>query len=237
MLTRINHSSLSETSTERESLEASKVATKAVIHERSQELSQEIHQEQTDNYVLDAQGWCPQVQQLPSPNFGPRPVGMPVSLLVIHNISLPVGQYAHNYIADLFLNRLDCSADESFADLKGLQVSSHFLIRRTGEIQQFVSAFERAWHAGVSHFQGRDGCNDFSIGIELEGSDNAPFENEQYTSLVTLSQTLLRHFPIAHIAGHEEIAPGRKTDPGPYFDWLRYQKALGSWYWEAPTSP
>lgn len=207
------------------------------VNQAAKESTNEHAQKTAGHWSLDSQAWCPQVQQLPSPNFGPRPVGMPVSLLVIHNVSLPVGQFTHNYIADLFLNTLDCSAHESFSDLKGLQVSSHFLIRRNGLVQQFVSGFDRAWHAGVSHFQGRDGCNDFSIGIELEGSDHLPFEDAQYTSLVKLSQTLLQYFPISHIAGHEEIAPGRKTDPGPYFDWLRYQKALGQWHWEAPTSP
>jgi AmpD protein len=180
-------------------------------------------------YLIDAQGWCPQVPQLPSPNFGSRPAQTCISLLVIHNISLPAGQFETPYIVELFQNSLDCDAHPSFADLRGLKVSSHFLIRRNGLIQQFVSVFERAWHAGLSQFQGRDGCNDFSIGIELEGSDDVPFEDAQYASLQQLSTALIQQFPIEHIVGHAEIAPGRKTDPGPDFDWLRYRLALGDW--------
>jgi AmpD protein len=185
--------------------------------------------EPDDFWQIDAQGWCQQVQQLPSPNFGVRPAQTAISMLVIHNISLPVGKFGGNYVAELFQNTLKCDAHPSFASLKGLQVSSHFLIQRDGTVQQFVSVLDRAWHAGVSHFQGRDGCNDFSIGIELEGSDHCPFESLQYASLIKLSQTLISHFPIEHILGHEEIAPGRKTDPGPHFEWLRYQQALGGW--------
>lgn len=177
-------------------------------------------------WQIDERGWCPQVPHLPSPNFGVRPAQTEVSMLVIHNISLPLGEFGGSYIAELFQNTLNCDAHPSFASLHGLQVSSHFLIQRDGKVQQFVSAHDRAWHAGVSHFQGRDGCNDFSIGIELEGSDNCPFESLQYASLIRLSQTLISHFPIEHILGHEEIAPGRKTDPGPHFDWFRYQQGL-----------
>nr|WP_314862774.1 1,6-anhydro-N-acetylmuramyl-L-alanine amidase AmpD [uncultured Undibacterium sp.] len=185
---------------------------------------------QADAWDMDAQGWCLQVQPLASPNFGQRPAQMAISMLVIHNISLPLGQFGSNYIAELFQNTLNCDAHSSFASLRGLQVSSHFLILRDGRVQQFVSALDRAWHAGISHFQGREGCNDFSIGIELEGCDSQPFEDAQYMSLLKLSQALLRHFPIEHIVGHDEIAPGRKTDPGPYFDWARYQQALGAWH-------
>ena len=148
---------------------------------------------------------------------------------MIHNISLPAGQFETPYIVELFQNSLDCDAHPSFADLRDLKVSSHFLIRRNGLIQQFVSVLERAWHAGLSQFQGRDGCNDFSIGIELEGTDDVPFEDAQYASLQQLSAALIQQFPIEHIVGHAEIAPGRKTDPGPYFDWLRYRLALGAW--------
>jgi AmpD protein len=184
---------------------------------------------QADPWEVDAQGWCLQVQQLVSPNFGKRPEGTAISMLVIHNISLPMGKFGSNYIVELFQNTLNCEAHPSFSSLKGLQVSSHFLILRDGHVQQFVSVLDRAWHAGLSHFQGRDGCNDFSIGIELEGCDSQPFEDAQYVSLLKLSQALLCHFPIEHIVGHEEIAPGRKTDPGPYFDWARYQQALGAW--------
>ncbi|MFZ6798760.1 1,6-anhydro-N-acetylmuramyl-L-alanine amidase AmpD [Undibacterium sp. Di24W] len=184
---------------------------------------------QADAWEMDGQGWCLQVQQLVSPNFGKRPEQMAISMLVIHNISLPVGQFGNNYIEELFQNTLNCDAHTSFASLRDLRVSSHFLILRDGRVQQFVSVLDRAWHAGLSHFQGRDGCNDFSIGIELEGCDSQPFEDAQYMSLLKLSQALLRHSPIEHIVGHEEIAPGRKTDPGPYFDWARFQQALGAW--------
>lgn len=180
-------------------------------------------------FEIDAQGWCSHAQQLPSPNFDSRPKATTISMLVIHNISLPAGQFEGNYIADLFLNSLDCDAHPSFHDLQALKVSSHFLIRRDGAIQQFVSVHDRAWHAGKSNFQGREGCNDFSIGIELEGSDDKPFEETQYVSLDQLSTTLIQCFPIEHIVGHEEIAPGRKTDPGPYFDWLRFRLTLGAW--------
>ncbi|MBC3874733.1 1,6-anhydro-N-acetylmuramyl-L-alanine amidase AmpD [Undibacterium sp. LX15W] len=178
---------------------------------------------------MDAQSWCAQAQAVISPNFGPRPLGMAVDLLVIHNISLPLAEFGGDYILDLFQNRLDYDAHPSFASLRGVQVSSHFLIRRDGQILQFVAGSSRAWHAGVSHFQGRDGCNDFSIGIELEGCDTCAFTDAQYLSLTHLSNCLMRYFPLQHIVGHHEIAPGRKTDPGPYFDWLRYQRNLPGW--------
>ena len=183
-------------------------------------------QGKTAHWQINPQGWCEQVQQLKSPNFSARPVQIDISLLVIHNISLPLGQFDGNLISDLFLNRLDCDADPSFHSLRGLQVSSHFLIRRDGCVIQFVSTLDKAWHAGISSFQGREACNDFSIGIELEGCDFLSFENAQYSSLSLLSRTLISSFPIKHIVGHNEIAPDRKTDPGPHFDWLRFEQNL-----------
>ena len=175
---------------------------------------------------IDEEGWCEQAVRLESPNFNARPVQGDISLLVIHNISLPAGQFGGRSIVELFQNCLDCSAHESFESLRAVNVSSHFLIRRDGTLLQFVSTLERAWHAGVSSFGGREACNDFSIGIELEGTDDLPFEPAQYASLDLLTVTLLNRFAITHIVGHDEIAPGRKTDPGPCFDWALYQQGL-----------
>lgn len=180
-------------------------------------------------WEFDDLGWCQCAEVQRSPNFGVRPQGMKVDLLVIHNISLPVGEFGGDHIIHLFQNRLDYEAHPSFDSLRGVQVSSHFLIRRDGRLVQFVSVFDRAWHAGVSHFKGRDGCNDFSVGIELEGCDTAPFSDAQYQSLFTLSSSLMGVFPLSDIAGHQEIAPGRKTDPGPFFEWTRYQRHLPGW--------
>lgn len=179
--------------------------------------------------AIDAQGWSPQALVRPSPNYGARPESTEISLLVIHNISLPVGEYGQDNISALFQNRLDCDAHPDFASLRDLKVSSHFLIRRDGQLLQYVSCLQRAWHAGVSELFGRHGCNDFSIGIELEGCDTESFEAAQYQTLTRLTLALLQHYPITHIAGHSEIAPGRKTDPGPYFDWSAYLAALPGW--------
>ncbi|GAB4121311.1 MAG: 1,6-anhydro-N-acetylmuramyl-L-alanine amidase AmpD [Sideroxydans sp.] len=165
---------------------------------------------------------------MPSPNFDRRPPGTPVSLLVIHSISLPPDQFGGPDVCRLFTNTLDCSAHPYYAQLQGLRVSAHFLIRRDGQIIQFVSCRQRAWHAGVSQWQGRERCNDFSIGIELEGCDSVPFETVQYRELIRLTRLLRRHYPLRDIAGHADIAPGRKTDPGQYFDWARYRAGLGS---------
>ena len=177
-------------------------------------------------FHIDADGWCPQALHQPSPNFDVRPDDMPVELLVIHNISLPPREFGGPYIADLFCNRLDCDLHPYFDQLRQLRVSAHFLIRRDGEVVQFVSANDRAWHAGLSSFQGRARCNDFSIGIELEGSDFDPFEDAQYPALAGLTRALCRRYPIRHVSGHEHIAPGRKTDPGPFFDWAAYRSRL-----------
>lgn len=180
------------------------------------------------NLDFDAQGWCKQAQILLSPNFTERPADTQVDLLVIHNMSLPEADFSGDYILDLFQNQLDCDAHPSFADLRGLEVSSHFVIRRDGQLFQFVSCLARAWHAGLSSFQGREKCNDYSIGIELEGCDTCPFTDAQYASLSLLTLSLLQHFPIQHIVGHNEIAPGRKTDPGPFFEWPRFQQSISN---------
>ncbi|WP_151445426.1 1,6-anhydro-N-acetylmuramyl-L-alanine amidase AmpD [Lacisediminimonas profundi] len=171
-------------------------------------------------------GWCRQAQRLPSPNFDPRPPGAVIDLLVVHNISLPPDEFGGHYIEDLFLNRLDCDLHPYFDRLRGLRVSSHFLITREGALLQFVSANERAWHAGVSVFEGRERCNDFSIGVELEGSDFRPFADSQYRTLAALAIALAHRYPLRHVAGHEHIAPGRKTDPGPCFDWQHLRMLL-----------
>ncbi len=181
--------------------------------------------------VLDARGWLApnaNVARQPSPNFNERPQDTAVSLLVIHNITLPPGQFGTPYIADLFLNQLDLTADPWFSNVEGLKVSAHFVIDRLGQITQFVSCDERAWHAGVSSFDGREQCNDFSIGIELEGTDDVPFEDVQYERLAALTQCLRDRYPLTAATGHSDIAPGRKTDPGPHFDWLRF-RTLAQW--------
>jgi AmpD protein len=179
-------------------------------------------------FHIGQDGWCAEAVREPSPNFDARPEGVALDLLVIHNISLPPGQFGGPYIADLFRNRLDFDAHPYFDQLRSLRVSAHFLIRRDGEVLQFVSANDRAWHAGASNFCGRERCNDFSIGIELEGTDFDPFEAAQYDTLAALTVALQARYRLADVTGHEHIAPGRKTDPGPFFDWSRYQVTLQS---------
>lgn len=176
---------------------------------------------------FDPGGWLSGVRRIASPNYDARPARTEVSLLVIHSISLPPNEFGGPGIRQLFTNTLDCSAHPYYAQLEGVRVSSHFLIGRDGVITQFVPCGSRAWHAGVSVWQGRTRCNDYSIGIELEGCDTMPFESAQYSALVRLTRRLRRKYPIRHIAGHAEIAPGRKTDPGPTFDWARYFSLLG----------
>ncbi|AIY43588.1 N-acetylmuramoyl-L-alanine amidase [Collimonas arenae] len=179
-------------------------------------------------FEVGADGWCrpDEVVRQSSPNCDARPDGNVIDLLVIHNISLPPGQFGGSYIADLFGNRLAYDAHPYFEQLRPLRVSSHFLILRDGGVIQFVSANERAWHAGASSFDGRERCNDFSIGIELEGTDFEKFSEMQYGALAALTYALLLRYPLAAVAGHEHIAAGRKTDPGPFFDWTQYQQAL-----------
>ncbi len=174
-------------------------------------------------FQIDAAGWAVGAQHLPSPNFDARVEGTEIALLVIHNISLPPGQFGGPFIADLFLNQLDYEADPYFDQLRPLRVSAHFLIRRDGTVMQFVSANDRAWHAGASSFCGQERCNDFSIGIELEGTDFEAFADEQYAALAALTVALKAAYPLLHVTGHEHIAPGRKTDPGPFFDWAGYE--------------
>ena len=174
--------------------------------------------------VIDEQGWAEQVLHMPSPNFDERAEGVAIDLLVVHNISLPPGEFGGPYIGDLFLNRLDYDAHPYFDQLRPLRVSAHFLIRRDGQIIQFVSARNRAWHAGVSVFCEKERCNDFSIGIELEGTDDQVFELPQYEALAALTVALQVAYPLRNVAGHEHIAPDRKTDPGPFFDWQLYRR-------------
>lgn len=177
---------------------------------------------------IGADGWLiGGARRADSPHFDDRPNGASIDLCVIHNISLPAGVYGGDAIESLFLGTLDCSRHESFSDLQGLRVSSHFLIRRDGEIVQFVSTLARAWHAGVSQFMGRSACNDFSVGIELEGCDADGFEPIQMAQLADLLAALKSFAPsLQWIAGHSEIAPGRKTDPGPHFSWRDLERRL-----------
>ncbi|MBW0149480.1 1,6-anhydro-N-acetylmuramyl-L-alanine amidase AmpD [Marinobacter sp. CAU 1620] len=172
---------------------------------------------------LPAARWCP------SPNFGPRPEGAAISLLVVHNISLPPGQFGGPEIEEFFCNRLDHSAHPYFETIAGMQVSAHALIRRDGSLVQFVSLLERAWHAGRSCFKGEEECNDFSIGIELEGTDDIPYSESQYRSLAQLAHVIMLAWPAItaeRLTGHCDIAPGRKTDPGPVFDWPHFRTLL-----------
>lgn len=174
-------------------------------------------------------GRLPSARWCPSPNFGPRPAGSGISLLVVHNISLPPGQYGGPAIEDFFCNRLNPDAHPYFKTLSGTQVSCHVLIRRDGHCVQFVSLLERAWHAGRSVFNGCPECNDYSIGIELEGTDEAPYTEAQYQALASLTSLIIVAWPAItseRLTGHSDIAPGRKTDPGPAFDWTYYRQCL-----------
>lgn len=172
------------------------------------------------------QGWWAGARACPSPNFGPRPAGTALTLVVLHSISLPPGVFGGDGVERLFTNRLDPAAHPSFAGLQGLQVSAHFFIRRDGALHQFVSCEQRAWHAGTSRWRGRDNCNDWSIGIELEGLEGGLFEAAQYRRLAELLVLLRRRYAVQEAVGHEHIAPGRKADPGPGFDWPRLRRAL-----------
>ena len=176
---------------------------------------------------IDPDGYATRVEVVLSPNADERPAGVEVKLLVIHAISLPPGQFGGSGIVELFTNRLDPLQDPYYAEIAGLRVSAHFLIRRNGVILQFVSCDRRAWHAGISSWNGMERCNDFSIGIELEGSDDVAFEDAQYVALAALTKSLLDAYPIRGVAGHSHIAPGRKTDPGPFFDWKRFGADTG----------
>lgn len=176
---------------------------------------------------IDEQGIAEGVRQIPSPNFDERPEGSQVELLVVHAISLPPGEFGGEAVIELFTNRLDPQAHLAYRDLRDLRVSAHFFVRRNGKILQFVPCGKRAWHAGESTFRGRPRCNDFSIGVELEGSDDVPFADAQYRSLAALIRSLRQTYPISAIAGHCDISPMRKTDPGPFFDWERCLVLVG----------
>ena len=171
--------------------------------------------------VIDAAGWLTDARQLPSPNCDARPDGTATELIVIHNISLPPDVFDGDAVIDLFTNRLDWDAHPYYQGIRGLRVSAHFFIRRDGTLIQFVPCTLRAWHAGTSTWQGRERCNDFSIGIELEGADDQPFTEAQYAALAPLVRLLKQAYPIQAVVGHSDIAAGRKTDPGPHFDWQR----------------
>jgi AmpD protein len=175
---------------------------------------------------FDRLGWLAGARRVASPNADDRPVGTVVSLVVVHGISLPPGRFGGDAILRLFTNRLDADAHPAFAAIAGLRVSAHFLIRRDGALVQFVPCTRRAWHAGASSWQGRERCNDFSIGIELEGTDDRPYTGRQYRRLAALVRRIRTRWPAGDIAGHSDIAPGRKTDPGPSFDWSRLQHLL-----------
>ncbi len=168
-------------------------------------------------------------RQLPSPNFSERPDHCVIDTLIVHNISLPPGKFGTGFIDQLFCNDLDCSEHEYFAQLEGLEVSAHLLIERGGEMVQYVPLDKKAWHAGESEFKGKRFCNDFSIGVELEGTDFQPFTTAQYKTLTSLTKELIKHYPtitLDRIVGHSDVAPGRKTDPGPCFDWQLYKNSL-----------
>ena len=173
-----------------------------------------------------AGGWLAGVRQCLSPNRGPRPAGSEVSLVVIHSISLPPGSYGGDEIERLFTNQLDWGAHPYFQSIRGLEVSAHFVVRRDGAVLQFVGCDERAWHAGASVWRGRENCNDYSVGVELEGLEGEPFEAVQYRALARLLRALRRRYPIVGVAGHEHVAAGRKADPGAGFEWPRLVSAL-----------
>lgn len=174
---------------------------------------------------LNVNGHIEPALQIASPNFDARPAHTRIELIVIHNISLPPNEYGGSGVIQLFTNQLNPSEHPYYAEIYMHKVSSHFFIRRDGELIQFVSCLQRAWHAGVSNWQGRERCNDFSVGIELEGCDFDAFEDAQYQTLNTLLKCLQKSYPIQDIVGHSDIAPGRKTDPGPYFDWQKIKAA------------
>ena len=184
----------------------------------------------SDAYSIDAEtGLMEGARQCPSPNCDERPAGSEPTLLVVHGISLPPGRFGGPEIEQLFTNRLDWDAHDYFQEIRGLEVSAHLLVRRDGEVIQFVPLTQRAWHAGESSFRGRSACNDYSIGIELEGEDETPYSDEQYATLAAVSRAISAAYPGItgrEIAAHSDIAPGRKTDPGPAFDWLRLYDCL-----------
>lgn len=176
--------------------------------------------------TLIDKGWYRFARHVASPNFGARPADTQISLIVIHSISLPPGQFGGDEVQQLFTNTLDWDAHPYFEQIRNTQVSAHFYIRRNGELWQFVSCDDRAWHAGQSSYLGNDNCNDYSVGIELEGLEGDSFEAAQYESLTSVCAALQQNYPITHMTGHEHVAPGRKADPGAQFDWPLVRKAL-----------
>jgi AmpD protein len=178
--------------------------------------------------AIDAAGVAASARQILSPNRDQRPAETAITLVVVHGISLPPGEFGGDAIERFFTNRLDPQAHPYYANIAARKVSAHFLVRRDGALVQFVACGERAWHAGASAWEGKDACNDYSIGIELEGTDEVPYTPAQYETLARLSKTLRRRYPISDLVGHSDIAPGRKTDPGPVFDWRRLRRLLGS---------
>lgn len=187
-----------------------------------------------EDAALWSGGWYRFARRHESSNFGPRPDDAQVDLVVLHSISLPPGRYGGDEVQALFTNQLDWDAHPYFQSIRGLQVSSHFYVRRGGQLWQFVSCDQRAWHAGTSHWRGRDNCNDFSVGIELEGLEGDEFEPAQYEAVASLCAALAQHYPVQAVAGHEHVAPGRKQDPGPGFDWARLRRSLA---WDASAFP
>ena len=178
--------------------------------------------------LISDDGWLNVARRCPSPNCNLRPQ-IPISLVVVHNISLPPKQFGGAYIEQLFTNTLNPDEHPYFAQIAHLQVSAHLLIRRSGEVVQFVSFLQRAWHAGASNYLGRENCNDFSVGIELEGADDIAYEDVQYQHLAMIVQTLQQYYPhiAQHITGHSDIAPQRKTDPGDAFGWSKFCRLIG----------
>jgi AmpD protein len=181
-------------------------------------------------------GWWSAARRVDSPNFGARPPAAAVTLAVIHSISLPPGEFGGDAVERLFTNRLDWDEHPCYGSIRGLEVSAHFLVRRDGELVQFVSCDERAWHAGLSTWRGRDNCNDWSVGIELEGLEGLRFEAAQYRMLARLLRALARRYPVGDVVGHEHVAPGRKADPGPGFDWDRLAAALAGTTLRVPSA-
>jgi AmpD protein len=180
-------------------------------------------------------GWWRHAKRVRSPNFNERPVGVQPSLVVVHSISLPPGEYGGDAVREFFTNRLATAAHPYYKRLVGIRVSAHFFVRRDGAVWQFVSCDRRAWHAGASHWNGRDDCNDWSIGIELEGLEGDRFERKQYQALSRLLQALGRHYPLTEVVGHEHVAPGRKRDPGAGFCWRWLARALGA-HWKTAAA-
>lgn len=177
--------------------------------------------------AIEPDGSCRGARFHRSPHFDERPAGERIALVVIHGISLPPGDFGGPYIDDLFMGRLDPATHPYFREIEGLRVSSHFLIPRDGTLVQYVACAMRAWHAGASSWKGRERCNDFSVGIELEGADDVPYAEPQYETLARLIAGLFERYGRLEVAGHSDIAPGRKTDPGPWFDWPRLKAAIG----------